>query len=266
MFAADMLKGQAGIVTGGTSGIGLEIAKVLKSLGADLTITGRDTAKFEPAKEILGKDVIATAGDVREEKDIENQLKEHLDAFGKVDFLINNAAGNFICPAEAMSKNAFSAVLTIVTLGTFLWSKAVFPHMKEKGYGRIVNTGTTYAYGHGAYVSHSGAAKAGVMNLTKSFAVEWGPYGITSNMIAPGPVEGTEGVKRLMGDEQMQKSMMGMLPISRMAKGEEIGNAAAFLLSEMAGYITGVVLPVDGGMSLSYPGLIPPQIVKKMMA
>lgn len=266
MFAENSLKGKAGIITGGTSGIGLEIAKVLKKLGADLMVTGRDIEKFEPVKKILGDDVLTTAGDVREEKDIEAQLKAHLDQFGKVDFLINNAAGNFLCPAEGMSKNAFSSVLTIVTLGTFLWSKAVFEKMKENKQGRIINTGTTYAYGHGAYVSHSGAAKAGVMNLTKSLAVEWGPYGITCNMIAPGPVEGTEGVKRLMGNPEMQKAMLGMLPIPRMAKGEEIGSTAAFLLSDMASFITGVVIPVDGGMSLTYPGLIPPNIVKKMMS
>ncbi|MCB1042692.1 MAG: SDR family oxidoreductase [Acidobacteria bacterium] len=257
MFQENCLKGQKGLITGGSSGIGLEIARVLIAHGAELTITGRDTSKLAHAKSELG-DVLTVAGDVRQADDVAQTVDAHMARFGQVDFLINNAAGNFLCPIEAMSENAFRSVMEIVAHGTFLFSKAVFPHMKKRGYGRIINTGATYAWGQASYVAHSGAAKAAVLNLTRSMAVEWGHYGILVNMIAPGPIDQTEGMKRLMADPKKTDMLLNMMPVPRMGKGSEIGLAALFLIHPLSSYITGIALPVDGGMSLITPGLIPP--------
>jgi NAD(P)-dependent dehydrogenase (short-subunit alcohol dehydrogenase family) len=260
MFEKNILKGQSGIITGGTSGIGLAIAEYLIEHGARVTITGRNEEKLKKAVAELGDSAIGACGDVRKSDEIAKSVDKHLGKYGKIDFLINNAAGNFLCPLEKMTENGFQSVNDIVCMGTFLWCRAVQPHMKKQNYGRIINTGTTYAFGHGAKVGHSGSAKAAVLNLTKTMAVEWGPQGILSNMIAPGPVEGTEGVKRLMGDPKAQKMMAPFLPVARMAKGWEIGAICTFLLSPLAAYINGTVIPVDGGQHLTNPGLIPPNI------
>lgn len=206
-FSKDLLKGQAGIITGGSSGIGLGIAHFLLEHGAQLTITGRDREKLERAAAELGGEVRVSAGDVRKTEDVARNLADHLEAYGKVDFLVNNAAGNFLCPIEDMSENAFKAVMDIVVHGTFKWCKAVHGPMKKAGYGRIVNIGTTYSWSHGAWVAHSGAAKAAVLNFTRSMALEWGPQGILANVVAPGPVEGTEGMKRLHpGEDQREEA------------------------------------------------------------
>ncbi len=257
MFRSDCLQGQSGLITGGSSGIGLAMAKVLLAHGASLTITGRNQEKLDLAQKELGERVMTSAGDVRIAEDVDRSVASHIQQYGKIDFLINNAAGNFLCPLEKMSENAFRSVQDIVTLGTFLFSKAVFPHMKQKGYGRIINIGATYAWGQGSYVAHSGAAKAAVLNLTKSMAVEWGPAGILSNMIAPGPIADTEGMKRLMADPSHAKRLISLMPVQRMGEGAEIGRAALFLIHPTSSYINGIVLPVDGGMSLITPGLIP---------
>lgn len=262
MFSKELLKNQAGIITGGSSGIGLEMARFLVDHGARVTITGRNLEKLERAKEALSGRVEIQAGDVRKSEEIAINLEHHLKKFGKVDFLINNAAGNFICPIAKMSENAFRAVNNIVLLGSFLWSKAVFEPMKKKKFGAIINIGTNYAFGQGAYIAHSGAAKAGLLNLTKSIAVEWAEAGIRSNMICPGPIIGTEGVARLVGP--FEQEVLSFIPLKRMGEGWEIGAMAAFLLSPLGRYITGAILPVDGGMSLLNPGLIPPPLFSKI--
>jgi NAD(P)-dependent dehydrogenase (short-subunit alcohol dehydrogenase family) len=258
VFKDRCLENMSGIITGGTSGIGFEVAKVLISLGARVTITGRDQDKMEHAANALGPNAFGLIGDVRKSSSVEENVAAHLARFGSLDFLMNNAAGNFLCPLEQMTENGFRSVVDIVLHGTFLFSKAAFPHLK-KSKGLIVNTGTTYVEGPAAWVAHSGAAKAGVMNLTKSMALEWGRYGIRCNMIAPGPVEGTEGVKRLMASPMMKDRMNAYLPLGRMAKGSEIGELITFLLKMP--YITGAVIPIDGGFHLTTPGLIPAEFL-----
>lgn len=258
MFKENCLSGKTGIITGGTSGIGFETAKFLISLGAKVTVTGREQDKMEKAVSLLGPSAFGLTGDVRQADSVEANVNEHVKRFGTLDFLMNNAAGNFLCPLEQMTENGFRSVVDIVLHGTFLFSKAALPHLK-KSKGLIVNTGTTYVDGPAAMVAHSGAAKAGVMNLTKSMALEWGPYGIRSNMIAPGPVEGTEGVKRLMASPSMKEKMNSYLPLGRMASGSEIGQLIAFLI--LMPYITGTVIPIDGGFHLTTPGLIPAEFL-----
>lgn len=257
VFQKDILQGQAGIITGGSSGIGLAMAKYLVAHGARLTIIGRNEEKLEKALADVGGAAIGAAGDVREAEDVASNFKTHMDQYGKVDFLINNAAGNFICPLENMSENAFMSVLNIVTKGSFLWSKAVQSKMKEAGYGRIVNIGTTYSWGPSALVGHSGAAKAAVLNLTKTMAVEWGPMGININVIAPGPVKDTEGIRRLMGDPNAGKLIKRLIPSGRLAEGWEIAAMATYLLSPLGAYVNGAAIPVDGGYHLNVPGLYP---------
>ena len=257
-FSSDLLKGQAGIITGGSSGIGLGIARYLVGLGAQITITGRDPEKLAAAATELGEGVITSAGDVRKTEDVARNLNDHMEQYGRIDFLVNNAAGNFLCRIEDMSENAFKAVMDIVTHGTFKWCKAVHAPMKAAGYGRIVNIGTTYSWSHGEWVAHSGAAKAAVLNFTRSMALEWGPHGILSNVVAPGPVEGTGGMDRLHpGDKQREEFTRRTMPVPRMAKTWEIAAMVAFLLSPMAAYINGAAIPVDGGACLANPGLLP---------
>ena len=257
MFEKNTLEGKFGIITGGTSGIGFAIAQFLIGLGAKISVTGRNEEKLAEAVEKLGPNSFGLAGDVRKSSDVNRNLEEHMAQFGRVDFLCNNAAGNFLCPLSEMSENAFKAVNDIVAMGSFLWSKAVYPHMCEQKQGCIINTGTTYAQSQAAYVGHSGAAKAAVLNLSRTMAVEWGPQGIRTNVIAPGPIEGTEGVQRLMGGEKMREKMFAMMPTPRMGQGWEIGAMVAFLLSDLGSYINGAYIPVDGGLHLAVPGLIP---------
>ncbi|SCA63046.1 Probable 2,4-dienoyl-CoA reductase [Chlamydiales bacterium SCGC AG-110-P3] len=257
-FRSDLLSGHASIVTGGTSGIGFEIAKAIVEHGGNVTVTGRDAEKMQIAVDALGKNARGDIGDVRDADSVASNLTRHLEVFGRLDSLVNNAAGNFLCPLEKMTENAFRAVNDIVSLGTFLWSKAAFDPMKQQGGGRIINIGTHYVDGHGAMVAHSGAAKAAVFNLTKSIAVEWGRYGIRANMIAPGPVEGTEGVRRLLGAGELPPAFRAFMPVGRMASGEEIAGLALYLLAPISDYINGTIIYADGGLHLNSPGLMPP--------
>lgn len=264
MFTKDILDGQVGIVTGGSSGIGLAIVKYLLEHGAKVTITGRDEAKLDAVRDELGGDITTSAGDVRDGNAVARNLEDHLSAHGRVDFLVNNAAGNFLCPMDQMSENAFMSVLNIVTKGTFLWSKAVQPSMREQGGGAIVNIGTTYSWAHGAWVAHSGAAKAAVLNLTRTMAVEWGPHGIRTNFVAPGPVRSTEGIRRLMPTGNGIQDMKKLLPIPRPADPWEVAAMVTFLLSPLGTYINGAAIPIDGGGHLTVPGLLPAGIDIKL--
>lgn len=239
-------------VTGGGSGINLGIAKSYAAVGAKVAICGRTEEKLDHAKselEALGVKTHAVVADVRDYDAMQDACDQIQVALGPITDLVCGAAGNFLCPAEEMSANAFRTVVDIDLIGTFNATRAAFEQLKEtKGCVLMVSAGQAYMpYTHQA---HAGAAKAGIENLAKNLALEWGPFGIRVNTVVPGPIEGTEGVKRL-ADEKQKHMMLQSIPLRRLGLPEEVGQVAVFLSSPMANYITGSQIVCDGGMNLS---------------
>lgn len=243
------------IVTGGSSGMGKYMAKKLFNEGWSVVITGRSEEKLKNAIEEIGEapNIHYVVMDVRKPEDVERTLSTTVEKFGTIDALINNAAGNFICPAEKLSFNGWNAVIDIVLNGTFYCSKTIGEYWIKQGIkGTIINMVATYAWGAGAGVVHSAAAKAGVLSMTRTLAVEWGSqYGIRVNAIAPGPIERTGGAEKLWESEEAAKRTLQSVPLHRLGKPEEIAELAAFLLSEKASYINGEVVTMDGGQWLN---------------
>ncbi|MCM2603671.1 2,4-dienoyl-CoA reductase [Rossellomorea marisflavi] len=247
---------QVVIVTGGSNGMGKYMAKKFLEEGADVLITGRNKERLEAVREEFSNlkgTVEIFQMDVREEEHVKAMLAHCLDSFGQVDVLINNAAGNFICPVEKLSANGWKSVIDIVLNGTFLCSHAVGNYWIGEGKkGSIINIVATYAWGAGAGVAHSAAAKAGVLSLTRTLAVEWGhKYGIRTNAIAPGPIERTGGADKLWESEKAAKRTLNSVPLKRLGTPEEIAGLAYFLSSEQAAYINGECVTMDGGQWLN---------------
>lgn len=241
------------IVTGGSSGMGKYMAKKFAKEGANVAITGRNEQRLKAAqKEIDGK-VISIPMDVRNIDDVKRMVQETINTFGTIDYLVNNAAGNFIVNAEDLSVNGWRAVIDIVLNGTFYCSQTVGKYwINKKIKGMILNIVTTYAWDAGVGVVHNAAAKAGVLSLTRTLAVEWGrKYGIRANAIAPGPIERTGGMEKLMLSEEMAKRTRQSVPLQRFGKPEEIANLAYFMLSDDASYMNGEVVTLDGGQWLN---------------
>jgi peroxisomal 2,4-dienoyl-CoA reductase len=190
----------------------------------------------------------AAAGDVRKPEDVDAVVSQTVEKFGRLDILINGAAGNFVCLAEKLSPNGFGTVVDIDLKGTFNVSRAAFPHLKQRG-GAVLNISATLQLLGTIGQAHASAAKAGVDALTRTLAAEWGPSGIRVNGLAPGPVEGTEGVRRLTTPAS-RRMIEEQCPLGRMASIEEVADAAVFLCSDAASIITGVTLVADGGLWL----------------
>ncbi|KQL18912.1 short-chain dehydrogenase [Cytobacillus solani] len=253
------MKGKVVIVTGGSSGMGKYMAKRFAEAGASVVITGRNLERLEETKkeiEIESGQILVVQMDVREVEYVKHMVTETLNTFGRIDHLINNAAGNFICPAEKLSANGWSSVINIVLNGTFYCSSEVGKYWIENGMeGSIINMVATYAWDAGPGVIHSAAAKAGVLSMTRTLAVEWGrKYGIRVNAIAPGPIERTGGADKLWESEDAAKRTLSSVPLGRLGKPEEIAELAFFLLSEHAAYINGECITMDGGQWLNqYP-------------
>jgi len=243
------------IVTGGSSGMGKYMALKFAQEGYNVVITGRDLDRLAQAKaEIEGQEgeVLTVQMDVREPEHVERMVKLTDEAFGRIDVLVNNAAGNFICPAEKLSVNGWKSVIDIVLNGTFYCSSAVGNYWMQRNVkGSMINMVATYAWNAGAGVVHSAAAKAGVLSLTRTLAVEWGTkYGIRVNAIAPGPIERTGGADKLMQSEEEAKKVAESVPLKRFGTPEEIAELAFFLSSEKAAYINGECVTMDGGQWL----------------
>jgi peroxisomal 2,4-dienoyl-CoA reductase len=250
-YAPALLKGRAALVTGGGTGICRGIALALASAGCDVAITSRSLEHLEPAAreiEACGVRSVAAASDVRRPEAVDAVVGQAVAAFGRLDILVNGAAGNFIAPAEQLSPNGFGTVVDIDLKGTFNVSRAAFPHLKARG-GVILNISATLQLLGTVGQAHASAAKAGIDALTRTLAAEWGPHQIRVNGLAPGPVEGTEGVRRLVSDRS-RKLIEEQCPLGRMATIDEVAHAALFLCSDAARFITGVTLVIDGGLWL----------------
>jgi NAD(P)-dependent dehydrogenase (short-subunit alcohol dehydrogenase family) len=251
-FAKNLMQGKTVFVTGGGSGINLGVAKSFAALGANVAVCGRTRERLDvAAKEIeaLGAKVFTQVADVRQMPALQAAIDETKTALGPIDVLVCGAAGNFLCRAEDLSPNGFKTVVEIDLVGSFHAARAAFAQLKEtKGTVLFISAGM--AYMPYAFQLHVGAAKAGIENMMRNLALEWGQYGIRSCSIVPGPIEGTEGMKRL-ADPADLKERLGRIPMQRMGTVDEIGAAAVFLASPMAAYITGEQLIVDGGSGLA---------------
>ena len=252
IFQPELLKGKSALVTGGGTGICRGLSLALASHGCNVAITSRKAEHLESTRqeiEALGVEVLAITGDVRDPSAVEQTVTRTLDTFGQLDILVNGAAGNFLCLAEDLSPNGFGAVVDIDLKGTFHMCKAALPHLKIRG-GVVLNVSATLHYLGTAAQLHVSSAKAGVDALTRVLAVEWGPYGIRVNGIAPGPVAETEGVRRLLVGPTKDR-VVRMTPLGRLGAIQDVCDAALFLCSDAAPFITGVTLVVDGGLWLA---------------
>lgn len=253
IFRPGVLAGQVSIVTGGSSGIGLGIARVFAELGAAVVITGRQKDKLRDAqaqlsREIPGARISGHATDVRDHGAVKQTYEAVLAEFGRLDVLVNNAAGNFHCPTEELSPNGWRTVIDIDLNGTFNSCQAALPGLKTSpGGGRIINITVPQALSGWPGSAHASAAKAGILSLTRSLAVEWGGYGIRVNNVLPGPISGTEGLKRLYEDRGIADREMERMALGEFGLTDDIANACAFLASAGGAFVTGCDLIVDGG-------------------
>ena len=258
MFDKKLLKGKNIVVTGGGTGLGKSMAERFSDLGANLVLTSRrekvinDTAKeFRKRR----KKAIPIVCDVRYPDQVESMINQAVDQLGSVDILVNNAAGNFISPTENLSSNAFKTVVDIVLNGTFHCSQTAGKIMRKNKSGVILNIVTTYAWTGSGYVVPSACAKAGVLAMTRSLAVEWAKYGIRTVAIAPGPFP-TKGAWSRLAPPGLgiEKKMKARIPLKRLGEHSELANLASFLVSDMASYINGEVVTIDGGEWLQGAG------------
>ncbi len=260
VFRSDVLRGKVALVTGGGTGIGLGISRCLAAAGADVAIASRKPEHLESAVKTLqqsGTKIAAVETNVRDREAVERMVQETVAHLGRLDILINNAAGNFYAPSAELSPNGWKAVVETDLYGTFYSSQAAYPIMKDQGFGRIVSISMTLHYRGWPLMAHATAAKAGVDALTRTLALEWSRDGITVNAIAPGPVP-TEGVlKAFTPPDQDAPDVFAMdakakeIPLGRWGEPEDIGQMAVYLASPAGSWITGSIFVVDGGSWLA---------------
>jgi len=251
MFEQGLFNGRVAIVTGGGTGLGLAIATRLGALGARIVIASRQAANLEAGSAELrhaGLDPLCVQVDVRHPEQVDEMVARTLRHFGRIDVLVNNAAGNFICRAEELSPNGWNAVIGIVLNGSFFCARAVGRHLISRGEGgAIVSVLANYVWTGSPGTIHSAAAKAGVLSMTQTLAVEWARHRIRVNAVAPGPIESAGAAKQLWDTPDAVERITRMVPLGRWGRPEEVADAVAFLASERSGFITGETLTIDGG-------------------
>ncbi len=260
MLKEDSLKGKVILITGGGTGLGKSMGKYFAGLGADLIIASRKLEVLEKTaseiENVSGRTVLPVQCDVTNYVQIENLVKTSLDKFGKVDALVNNAAGNFISPTERLSARAFDVIVNIVLKGSYYSTLAFGKHwISAKQSAVILNIVTTYSWTGSAYVVPSAVAKAGVLSLTRSLAVEWGKYNIRLNAIAPGLFPTKGAWERLLPGELAEKfDPVKKVPAGRVGEHQELANLAAYLVSDFSSFVNGEVVTIDGGEWLKGAG------------
>ena len=257
VFVEGLLAGRVAFVTGGGTGITGGVARALAEAGARVALVSRKLEHLEPAAEVIragGGEALAIACDVRQPDEVERALAATVERFGKLDIIVNGAAGNFLCPADELSPNGFGTVVDIDLKGTFNVCRAAVGELKKQG-GSILNISATLHYLGTPMQLHVSAAKAGVDALTQNLAVEWGRYGIRTNAIAPGPIEDTEGMKRLLPSDLKEK-LKKRIPVGRFGRIKDIEDTAVFLCSDAASFINGAIIVVDGGQWLATNRLV----------
>jgi NAD(P)-dependent dehydrogenase (short-subunit alcohol dehydrogenase family) len=252
MFEANLLESQVAVITGGGTGIGLAIAKRLGALGARIAIASRNADNLERGSNALrevGIDALAVQLDVRNPEQVDEMVLRTVKHFGGLDILVNNAAGNFICRAEDLSPNGWNAVIGIVLNGSFYCSRAVGQYMiaRKRG-GSIVSVLANYVWTGSPGTIHSAAAKAGVMSMTQTLAVEWAPHGIRVNAVAPGPIEASPGAaKQLWNSPDAVERITALIPGRKWGTPDQVADAVAFLVAPQTSFISGEIITIDGG-------------------
>jgi NAD(P)-dependent dehydrogenase (short-subunit alcohol dehydrogenase family) len=250
VFTSSLLKGKVAIVTGGGTGIGLAVARRLGELGARIAIGSRGAQNLEQGTAELrraGLDPLAAQVDVRNPEQVEELVHRVIHHFGHVDILINNAAGNFICRAEDLSPNGWNAVIGIVLNGSYYCAREVGRHLIARGAGgSIVSVLANYVWTGSPGTIHSAAAKAGVMSMTQTLAVEWARHNIRVNAVAPGPIESPGAARQLWNTAEAVDRITRMVPLGRWGTPADVAHAVAFLVSDHASFITGETLTIDG--------------------
>jgi len=271
VFRPGLFDGQVALVTGGGSGIGRGIADLLASLGAHVVLASRKLERVQAAAAEIaaaGGKASAVAVDVRNAELVRSVVGEVAAAHGRIDLLVNNAAGNFYAPSETLTENAWKSVIEIDLYGTFFCSQAVLPVMKAQGGGSIVNISMTLHYRGWPLMAHATAAKAGIDALTRTLSLEWAKYGVRMNAVAPGPIP-TEGVRKAFTpppsadgvpdvfavEQAMDSYAKRMIPLQRWGSPADIANMVAFLASPGGAWITGAIMVVDGGEWLAKPSV-----------
>jgi len=274
IFSDGILSGHVAFVTGGGTGITGGVARALAGAGANVALVSRSLEHLEPAAKTINDarggdpnvregansdtgtpgEGFAVAADVRRPDEVAKAIAATVERFGKIDIVVNGAAGNFLAKAEDLSPNGFGTVVDIDLKGTFNVCRAAFAELK-KNHGQILNISATLHYLGTPMQLHVSAAKAGVDALTRNLAVEWGRHGIRVNAIAPGPIGDTEGMKRLV-PEPIKEKLKKRIPLGRFGMIQDIENAAVFLCSDAANFISGAVLVVDGGHWLAANSLL----------